>query len=69
MVLMSTELVERKILVKDLDGHWYAIPESMEQYFIVLREDIQLAEWGSDEWYEANDDLNNSFSQYMKGDV
>ena len=66
---MTTELTERKILVKDLDGHWYAIPESMEEDFIIMREAIQLAEWGSDTWYDANDALNDQYGQYMKGDL
>lgn len=66
---MTTELTERKILVKDLDGHWYSIPESLEDDFLTLREAIQLVDWGSDEWYDANDDLNDEFGQYMKGDL
>lgn len=65
---MTTELTERKILVKDLDGHWYAIPETMKEDFVIMREAIQLAEWGSDTWYDANDAFNAQYGQYMKGD-
>lgn len=65
---MTTALDEQKILVKDLDGHWYSIPRYLEESFIIMREAIQLADWGSSEWYDANDDLNDMFAEYMKGD-
>jgi hypothetical protein len=66
---MTTKLAERKVLVKDLDGHWYAIPASFEEDFVIMREAIQLAEWGTDSWYEANDQLSDTFGQYMKSDL
>lgn len=66
---MAIEISERKILVKDLDGHWYAIPESFEEDFVIMREAIQLAEWGSDAWYDANDSFNDAYGKYMKGDL
>ncbi len=65
---MSTTLTERNLLVKDLDGHWYSIPASIEENFKIMKEAIILAEWGSNEWYTANDDFNDAFGQYMKGE-
>lgn len=65
---MNTAIAERNLLVKDLDGHWYSIPSTVEEDFKIMKEAIILAEWGSDDWYEANDDFNDAFSKYMKAE-
>lgn len=65
---MNTTLVERNLLLKDLDGHWYSIPAKLEDEFKSMREAIILADWGSEDWYQANDDFGDTFTQYMKGE-
>jgi len=67
---MTTQTVDHpKVLKKDTDGHWYAIPENMVASFVQAVEAIELAEWLSDEWYDATDYLNDTFGEYMKGDM
>ena len=66
---MTTIIQQRhNILKKDLDGHWYSIPEYLVNSFVQSVESIQNAEFMTDEWYEANDDFNNQFASYMKGE-
>lgn len=65
---MTTEIKERNILRKDCDGHRYSIPENKLSHFTQLVEAIENAEFMSDEWYDANDDLCEEFGSYMKGD-
>jgi hypothetical protein len=67
---MNTALATRpNVLKKDNDGHWYSIPENMVDSFIQMVEAIQNAEFMSDEWYEATDELNDQFGSYMKDNM
>jgi hypothetical protein len=63
---MNTALIEKNILVKDADGNWYAIPPKMEQEFIRIKEECISTDFGSNEWQNANDELNSVFSPYRK---
>jgi len=65
---MTAELKERNILRKDCDGHTYSIPESMLNQFTQLVEAVVNSEFMSDDWYDANDELDKEFGSYMKGD-
>jgi hypothetical protein len=55
-----------KYLKQDADGNIYAIPESEEFSFTMAVEEIQNAEWGSDEWGRLTDELQHSYGQYRK---
>jgi len=63
---MTTALADRpkNVLKKDYDDRWYSLPPNMVDSFIQAVEAISLAEWGSDEWWEAGDDLDNRFGEY-----
>lgn len=64
---MNTALAQRpNILRKDLDGHWYSIPQELDEDFAIMKEAIILAEWGSDEWHDAADSFTNLFGKYAK---
>jgi len=64
---MTTELATRpNILKKDADGRWYSIPVGEEDAFVQAVEAIQNADFMSDEWSEANDDLNSRYGAYLK---
>lgn len=60
---MTTAL---KLLKKNYDGNWFAIPENEEQHFILLDEAVQNAEFMSDEWYSAIDEFTAAFSEYAR---
>ena len=64
---MTTALAERNILRKDCDGYVYSIPEKMVDHFTQLSEAIENSEFMSDEWYKANDELNEQYGSCMKG--
>lgn len=63
---MTTTLKERNILVKDADGNWYAIPLAMEQEFIRIKEDTINHDFGSAEWHESSQEMQNTFGEYAK---
>jgi hypothetical protein len=65
---MTTALATKpkNILKRDYDDRWYSLPANMVDPFIQAVEAISLAEWGSREWYEAGDDLDNRFGEYRK---
>lgn len=64
---MPTIITQRhNILKKDLDGVWYSIPENLSNSFICALEDIQNAEFMSDEWFRASDEFNTVFESYAK---
>jgi hypothetical protein len=67
---MNTALVTKpvKYLKLDAEGNVYAIPENEEFSFTMAVEDIQNAEWGSDEWLILTDELTHNFGQYRKED-
>ncbi|MCX7595654.1 MAG: hypothetical protein N2235_18230 [Fischerella sp.] len=62
----TTKIGEKNILVKDLNGYWYSIPSSLEEDFKIMREAIELAEWGSDEWFQRCDDFSAQFGSFIK---
>ena len=63
---MSTEFAikSKNILKKDYEGRWHSLPPNMVDPFIQAVEAITLPEWGSREWDEACDDLDNRFGEY-----
>lgn len=63
---MTTVLLEKNIIVKDADGNLYSIPPKMEQQFINLKEATIDATFGSQEWHETNDELNEQFAAFLK---
>lgn len=65
---MTTETIEKNILKRDADGHWYSLPPALSESFGSAVEAILNAEFLSEEWYDANDSLNDQFGKYMKGD-
>lgn len=65
---MTTSTIERNLLKRDGDGNWYSLPPDLAEVFDQAVEDIQLAEFLSEEWHEANDNLLNQFGKYMKGE-
>jgi len=68
---MTTALADRpkNVLKKDYDDRWYSLPPNMVDSFIQAVEAISLAEWGSDEWEEAGDELDNRFGEYRLEDL
>jgi hypothetical protein len=52
---------------KDNDGHKYNIPHELLDSFDLHLKVITYAKWGTDAWYDAHDQLDNKFSQYMVG--
>lgn len=66
---MTTAIAEKNVLKKDADGHWYSIPANEADSFVQAVEAVMLAEFMSDDWYDANDDLNDRFGIYMRGDL
>lgn len=68
---MTTAIAEKStnVLKKDADGHWYSIPANEVDGFVQAVEAVMLAEFMSDEWYEATDDLNDRYGCYMRGDL
>ena len=66
---MTTDTTERNILKKDNDGHWYSLPPKEVDAFVQAVEAVLNADFMSDEWYEANDDLNDRFGQYVRSDL
>jgi hypothetical protein len=63
---MTTALAEKNIIVKDSDGNVYSIPPRMEQQFIAIKEASINAVFGSSEWHEASDELNEQFATFLK---
>jgi hypothetical protein len=68
---MTTAIADKSsnVLKKDADGHWYSIPAAEVDAFVQAVEAVMLAEFMSDEWYEATDDLNDRYGSYMRGDL
>jgi hypothetical protein len=67
---MNTTLATRpNILKKDANGQWYSIPEIEVAGFIQMSEAIELAEFLSHAWYEANNELNERFGYYLRADL
>ncbi len=53
------------VILKDVDGHRYRIPEELVESFNNMKLKIQSCEEYSDSWYDANDDFNEQFQNYM----
>ena len=66
---MTTALAEKNVLKKDADGNWYSLPANEVDSFVQAVEAVMLADFGSGEWYESQDDLNSRFGSYMLGDL
>jgi len=67
---MNTTLATRpNILRKDADGRWYSIPAGEEDAFVNAAEAVELADFMSHEWHEAQDDLNNRFGAYRRDNL
>ena len=65
---MTTAIAEKNILVKDLDGNWYAIPPHLKSAFEYMKETIMNAVQHSDEWFDAQSNFNDAFGEYAKDD-
>lgn len=52
---------------RDNDGHRYAVPKAKEARFDQILDQINDAKFGSAEWYDLNDLLNDEFGEYMRG--
>ena len=67
---MNTALASRpKLLKKDADGRWYSIPEAEVDAFIAAAEAVENAEFMSNEWFEARNDLDIRYGSYRKDDL
>ena len=55
------------IQVRDYDCHHYMIPEALGEDFNIMLQAIDQCEWGTDGWYDANDNLADMFGKYMVG--
>lgn len=55
------------ITVRDYDCHHYLIPVELSEDFNIMLQAIDHCEYGSDSWYDANDDLADMFGKYMVG--
>ncbi len=58
--------VEKNILVQCEGGEWFSIPPSMKDEFTKIKERTINADVGSDEWGDANDELDQVFGTYRK---
>lgn len=56
------------MLKRDNDGHRYNVPMPLESRFDELLDAINDSKFGSDEWYDANDLLDDEFGKYMTGE-
>lgn len=63
---MTTTIIEKNILVKDAGGNVYSIHPRLEQQFIQLKEASINADFGSLDWHETNDELNEQFGNCLK---
>jgi len=63
---MTTEIIERNLFVRDVDGEWYSIPNELEKEFLALKEEMIEMDSGSDEYMDARFKLSETFSQYLK---
>lgn len=67
---MTTELATRPNYLKtDADGNWYSIPAAQEQSFTMAVEEIQNADFMSNEWHTATNDLKERFGCYLREDL
>jgi hypothetical protein len=53
------------VIKKDNDCHRYKVPVEREKEFDSLLNTICETKFGSDAWYDANDNLDAEFGQYM----
>lgn len=67
---MTTAIADRSsnILKKDADGNWYSLPANEVDAFVQVVETEMLAEFMSDEWYDARHELGYRFGSYMRGE-
>ena len=65
---MTTALAPKPVhyLKKDADGHLYSVPEGEVFVFDMAVEEIQNAEWMSDEHTQLCYDFDMNFMQYRK---
>jgi len=68
---MTTAIAEKTsdVLKKDADGNWYSLPASEVDEFVQAVEAVMLADFGSPEWFNANDDLRARYGSLMRGDL
>jgi len=57
------------VFKKDCNGNWYSIPENKVDHFIQLVETIENSEFMSDEWFDANAELNEEFGSFVRVDL
>lgn len=55
------------MIKQDNDGHRYNLRKEQEARFDEIMDMICSAKFGSDEWYDANDLLNDEFGDRMRG--
>lgn len=63
---MQTATTDQKVIVRDGDGNFYAIPECRRREFNLLKEEQIHADHGSQEWFIATQALADEFSEFMK---
>ena len=54
----------KTVIVFDLDSHRFRIPKSQESEFERLNNLTQESKWGSDEFYNACEELDDKFGEY-----
>lgn len=65
--IVTKYLTESYKTVKDNDGHVYVIPTSMLTKWNELMDIITSSKVGSNQYQDANAELDNTFHVYMRG--
>jgi hypothetical protein len=63
---MTTELATKNRIKFSCDGDCYAIPESMNNEFDRLNEEMQNADSELISWFDSRNDFNQAFAKYKK---
>ena len=53
------------VRVRDNHCQWYLIPAELQEDFQIMMLGADQHQWGTDEWYEANEGLTDFFGRYL----
>lgn len=59
------EIYGKFVELRDDDGHRYRVPIERAEEFDTLMQAIWNSKFGTDEWYDANDNLDATFGEFM----
>jgi hypothetical protein len=63
---MTTETTAINIILRNSMGDVYSIPESMKEQFMRMDGAVQELPLGDEDWFQAIDDFNHAFRDYLK---